>query len=137
MTAKMLLITFVLLLATAATAQVRFKTEVSQTLSREDDKFGGCMALLTEDINDATEGEVMDCPQWVTFDCVGEYLSKSAGLRMYDTAQIAQLADRRVEVVIDNTRKHNSYCLIEQIKLQGPTDQSDVDEAASYGSSDP
>ena len=112
-------LTLLVALATSATAlEARFSAEVRRTLTAEDGIYGGCMARLS--VSPHSEG--LDCrtQPWVTFDCAGEYHSKSAAMRMFDTAQVAQLTGRTVEVIVDDTRKHGGFCLVRRMDLLGP-----------------
>lgn len=96
----------------AATAEI--KAEVRRTLTMSDDKFGGCMVALS--VHPMDEG--LDCPaKWVTFSCSGEHASKSDALRMYDSAQMAFVAGRKVRVWVDDTRKHNGHCFVSRIDV--------------------
>ena len=36
---------------------------------------------------------------------------------MFDVAQVAQLTEREVEVIVDDTRKHGGFCLVRRIDL--------------------
>ena len=109
--------------ATAAGAEARFKAEVRRTLTAEDGIYGGCMALLS--VAPHTEG--LDCrtQPWVTFDCAGEHIGKATALRMFDVAQVAQLTEREVEVIVDDTRKHGGFCLVRRIDLLGEVSDGD------------
>ena len=100
----------------AAAATMRIETEIVRTLSADDGTFGGCMALLT--VSPVTEG--LECgrsSRWVTFDCAGEYVSKSSAARMFDAAQMALMTERPVMVVVDDARQHGGFCLAERIDV--------------------
>ena len=103
--------------ATAAGAEARFKATVSRTLAAEESIYGGCMASLS--VAPHTEG--LDCRTQasVTFDCAGTYIGKASALRMYDVAQVAQLTQRQVDEIVDDTRKHGGFCLVRRIDLLG------------------
>ena len=76
------------------------------------------MAHLT--VSPSTEGLACErAGRWVTFDCAGEYVSKSSAARMFDAAQMAFMTDRTVMVVVDDTRQHNGFCLAERIDVLG------------------
>ena len=109
--------------ATAAGAEARFKATVSRTLAAEESIYGGCMASLS--VAPHTEG--LDCrtQPWVTFDCAGEHIGKATALRMFDVAQVAQLTEREVEVIVDDTRKHGGFCLVRRIDLLAEVSDGD------------
>ena len=96
-------------------ATLNFEADITRTLAGEETRFGGCMAALS--VKPLNEG--LDCTigSWVTFDCVGEYVTRSAAMRMYDAAQMAFLTERRVRVYVDDTRKHDGYCLVTRIDV--------------------
>lgn len=80
------------------------------------DKFGGCMAFLNKNIMDATN--TPDCPSsWVTFSCSGVFAPKDIAFRMFDQAQLAKALSRPVTVVVDDTKKHNSFCFANRIDV--------------------
>ena len=105
--------------AQAATELVR--GEVRRTLTVPDDRWGGCMALLS--VSPQETG--LDCPtsRWVTFSCTGVHASKSGAQRAFDSAQLAFVTRRRVLVWVDDTKKHNGFCFVSRIDvLVPPTD---------------
>ena len=100
--------------ASAMTAT--FDAKVRRTLASDEEKFGGCMVLL--DVSPLEQG--LNCNpgnNWVTFSCSGEHVSKSSALRMFDSAQMAFVMDRTVRVTVDDSRKHNGWCLVERIDV--------------------
>ena len=102
---------------TALATTLVINAKITRTLAADDVRFGGCMAWLST--SPSTEG--LDCPDgnWVTFSCTGDHVSKSSALRMFDSAQMAFLTDRTVRVTVDDTRKHNGWCLVERIDVLG------------------
>lgn len=101
--------------STALGTVLNFEAEITRTLAGEETKFGGCMAALT--VKPSSEGLDCNIGSWVTFDCVGEYVTRSAAMRMFDAAQMAFVTERRVRVYIDDSRKHNGYCLVTRIDV--------------------
>ena len=101
------------MIATAARLQI--ETTVTRTLASDETGFGSCMARLR--VSPAAEG--LDCQPgyWVTFDCVGKYVSRSSAARMFDSAQLAFLMGKRVRLTVDDSRKHNGWCLVQRIEL--------------------
>lgn len=78
--------------------------------------WGGCLALLSASPSDYG----LDCPSganFVTFDCIGEFSAKSDALRLYDAAQLGYVTKKRVNIWVDDTRKHNGYCLATRIDI--------------------
>ena len=104
---------------TATATTLSFDARIMRTLTSTDEKFGGCMVLL----NVSLSGEGLDCTasrNWVTFSCTGEHVSKSSALRMFDSAQMAFMTDRKVRVWVNDNLEHNGYCLVERIDVLGP-----------------
>ena len=89
------------------------------TTETEDDgsvKFGGCMVLLDKSPND----EGLSCKnsgRWVAFSCSGDFTSKSNAMRMFDSAQLAFIAKRRVIVWVDDARQHNGWCFASRLDV--------------------
>ena len=78
--------------------------------------FGQCMARLS--VSPHLNANVSDCkPDWVTFDCSGDFAAKDVANRSYNSAQLALVTKRVVVLTIDNTKKHNGYCWVRRIKF--------------------
>ena len=70
-------------------------------------QYGGCMVALDEALADNS----LDClDNWVTFSCTGDFTSKDDAYRMFDFAQLAYAMDKKVEISVDDLRKHDGYC---------------------------
>ena len=110
------LLGFLILMCVATTSlgvTRALNTTVTSTLS-DISKFGGCMAYL----QDRPDGVGLDCPgKFVTFSCTGDFAGKDAAKRNFEMAQIAYLTSRKVRVYVDDTKKHNGYCLASRIDL--------------------
>ena len=89
--------------------------KITRTLASDEESFGSCMAWLT--VSPMSEGLDCSADNWVTFSCNGEHHSKSSARRMFDSAQMAFMTDRRVRVVVDDSRKHNTRCLAVRIDV--------------------
>ena len=99
--------------ASAETAWIS-GVKVSVTLS-DAGAFGNCMAHISKPVSDYISG----CPGngWVTFSCDGTYNSKDAGQRKFESAQLALALGYRVNLIVDNTKKHNGYCYAKRIDI--------------------
>jgi hypothetical protein len=81
-----------------------------------DTSYGGCMAALGAAVNTATNSP--NCPgAWVTFSCIGTYAPKEQAFHMLDQAQLALALDKKVNVLVDDTKKHNGYCFARRISV--------------------
>jgi hypothetical protein len=77
--------------------------------------FGSCMVMLDKSIVDAG----LDCPanSWVSLDCDGVYFSKATAQRLLDTAQMAFVLDKKVNIKVDDSKKHNAFCVAVRIDV--------------------
>ena len=99
--------------ANAATKQIR--TPVYGTLSSN--QYAGCM-LQVKDFAQATG---LNCPEgsriWVTLDCNGNWMPRSAADRNFRQGQTALLTGSSVTMLVDDSKKAGGYCLAKQIIL--------------------
>lgn len=103
-------------LAPASAAVVGFQATVTRTLATADDNFGGCMVALS--VSPSDEG--LMCPvdrKWVTLSCSGTHTTKANALRMLDSAQLAFVTGRPVQVWVNDAKTHNDYCFVERIDV--------------------
>ena len=95
-------------------AQANMNAKILRTLVAEEELWGGCMARLSVD----PQTVLPACgPIWVTFSCSGEHVSKDIAYRMLDAAQLAQVTDRSVFLIITDEKKHNGYCFARRIDV--------------------
>ena len=92
--------------ALADIAWVRNAT-IQKTLI-QDNKYGGCMILVDQTI--ASVG--LNCPsRWISLSCDGTFSSKANAQNMLDSAQMAFALNKKANVQIDDSKKHNGYCV--------------------------
>lgn len=106
-------------LAPASAAVVGFQATITRTLATADDNFGGCMVALS--VSPSDEG--LMCPvdrKWVTLSCSGTHTTKANALRMLDSAQLAFVTGRPVQVWVNDAKTHNDYCFVERIDVLSP-----------------
>jgi hypothetical protein len=94
----------------AATLQPGWKN-VTQILTWED-KFGQCMIAI-----EGYTGSSECNGGWATLDCQGSFVSKSIASRNLELAQMSIALNSKVYTRIDESRKHNGYCLVYQMQL--------------------
>jgi len=100
--------------ASAATGSLFSK--VNRVVS-DNQYYGGCMALLA--VAPSTLG--LDCSgKFVVFSCSGDFATKDQAKRNFELAQMAMLLDTQIQVVVDDTRKHNGYCFVKRVDLSKP-----------------
>lgn len=97
-------------------------TTVVRTLVSNESIYGGCMANLAAAINSATVSPgqpAVNCGTsgWVSFSCTGTYNSKDLAFYMLDQAQLALSLNKTVSVTVDDTKKHNGYCVATRIDV--------------------
>ena len=76
----------------------------------DSEKFGGCMVMLSTNIGNG-------CPAngWVSLDCTNTYYTD--GKNKYAMALTALSLNKSVSVLVDNTKKHDGYCVAQRIDI--------------------
>lgn len=98
-------------------------TTVVRTLVSNESIYGGCMASLAAAINTANvsagqSAVIVNCPTtYVSFSCTGVHNSKDLAFYMLDQAQLALSLSKTVSVTVDDTKKHNGYCVATRIDV--------------------
>lgn len=88
--------------------------KVNRVMVYNDGAFGGCMAKLSSDPQNALPA----CGSgWVTFSCSGDFTDQISAYRSLDQAQLALATDKNVMLVIDDSRRHNGYCFVTRIDV--------------------
>ena len=94
-----------------------FVTKVTRTLNTPDGEFGSCMVAMA----DSPQAHGLDCPagRWATIDCAGqlEPTDRLSALSMFETAQMALIADRTVRVWVDDTHKIAGWCRVKRLDV--------------------
>jgi len=74
--------------------------------------YGGCMIQITANIGNG-------CPNggWVSLDCNNTYYSATDSKNKYATALTAFALDKTVSLTIDNTKKHNGFCVARRVGI--------------------
>lgn len=66
----------------------------------------------------STASPAVNCPGTsVSFSCTGTYHSKDLAFYMLDQAQLALSLNKQVVVRVDDTKKHDSYCVATRIDV--------------------
>ncbi len=104
---------------TASAATEQLVVDVTRTLAATGDEgedWGGCMAQLSREPVDVG----LDCPldnAWVSFDCTGA--SRSNAARMFDSAQMAFVTDRRIRIWVTDEIKRTGHCVAVRVDVLG------------------
>ena len=93
---------------------VKVKGLITKALVADEGRWGGCMVNV--DVKLADKG--LDCPgKSVSFSCSGVFTEKDVAYRMFDQAQMAFALERKVQIYVDDTKKHNGYCYGNRIEV--------------------
>lgn len=84
------------------------ESTVLKVLNTSNGTFGNCMIKMNKSM--ASGG--LNCPDngWVSFSCTGDFVPKDEAAKLFDSAQMAFALGTRIEVFIDDTKKHNGFC---------------------------
>jgi len=106
------LISSMLIAAQVGAAVVPFNTSVQRTLISEN--YGECM--FQPSVGPSTQG--LNCrDEWITADCAGSLGgSKSLGKTKFDTILLTELTAGTVRVRVDDSKKINGFCFLEQVQ---------------------
>jgi len=76
--------------------------------------YGGCMVKLSV----GPQSVLPNCADsWVSMSCDGTYHPKDLALRLLEQAQMAFALERELAVFVDDSRRHNGYCVAYRIDL--------------------
>ncbi len=85
---------------------------IERVLSNTDGSWGNCMVYVSAPAPNA------DCPsRWFHFSCDGSYVTPDVGRQNFNVAYAAFLADKRVNLYVDDTKKDSSYCFVQRIDV--------------------
>lgn len=74
----------------------------------DDQNYGGCMAFM----NPGPQSLTLNCGNdWVSFDCTGDFHSKSIANQMFSAAQLAYITDSDFRVKLNDAELHNGFCV--------------------------
>lgn len=93
----------------ASTATISNVT-ITRTLL-ENGNYGNCMILLSKAPGLSCSG------RWVSFSCDGTYQPRDSANMMFDSAQMALALGKKVNVRVDDLKKHNGYCFAYRIDV--------------------
>jgi hypothetical protein len=79
-----------------------------------DGQFGGCMVQITVD----PQSVLPNCGSaWVSLSCDGTFIPKDVSSRMLEQAQLAFALGKHITVFVDDSRRHNGYCLAHRLDV--------------------
>lgn len=79
--------------------------------------YGGCMARISK--RDIAAETGLNCPaDWVSFSCSGDFLTLADSSRLLNAAQMADALDLSLNIKIDDSRKHNGFCLSTRVQFK-------------------
>jgi hypothetical protein len=78
------------------------------------DNYGGCMVKLKSagPKFQTPRALLPSCPtnNFLTFSCSGVYATKADARLLLQNAQMAFALDKKVQIKVDDSKKHNGYC---------------------------
>ena len=78
----------------------------------DDTNLGGCAAVTVP----GPQVTGLQCGNnFVTFDCDGDYYSKSIAAQKLSGAQLQQVTQGFTRFVVTDDQKHNGYCLVRRL----------------------
>ena len=110
---KIISIVVFLTASSFVSAQTFFKTGKITRIITQDNKTGGCMIKLSNNIGNG-------CPAngFVSLDCNGDISADaSKGKRAYATALLAYSMGKKVSVRVDNQKVLNSFCVADRLDI--------------------
>lgn len=54
---------------------------------------------------------------WVTFSCTGDFSDQVMAYQKLDQAKLALMANKKVYVVVDDSKKHSGYCFATRLDV--------------------
>lgn len=89
--------------------------KIDKMIVTSDGSYGGCLLHLDK----RTEDTVAGCGRsWVSLSCSGEFATKSDARFLLETAQLAYVLEKTVQIRIDDSKKHNGYCFADFINIE-------------------
>jgi len=74
--------------------------------------YGGCMAKVSP----GPETILSSCNSgYVSFSCDGTFNSRAEGEKMLAGAQLAYVSGKPLLLVVDDSKRHNSYCVARRV----------------------
>ena len=89
--------------------------KIKQVLNQSN-AYGGCMLLLDKSIADSG----LNCPasNWVALSCDGTFNNRAVAARMYDLGLMSIALDKKVSVLVDDTKTHSGYCVVIRMDMK-------------------
>ena len=90
---------------------------------QEHNNYGGCMVRIDPAPSDAMlDGSFLNCPagdSFVSFDCLNKsgQVSKNTAVQMFQTAQLALVTGKKIQLVLDDEVKLDGWCLARRVDL--------------------
>lgn len=110
-----------LFFVTFASAQtIRFTSNTIIETLVSADSFGQCMVYIDRDLRGPTNGACRGtrAGSHMTFSCDGSIQDKEVANRMFEIAQVAQFANRKVRFEIDTSKQIDGYCLVTRMDIE-------------------
>ena len=91
------------------------KDAIIKQVLNQSNAYGECMFFLDTAIADSG----LDCPnRWVALSCDGTFNNRAVAARMYDLGLISIALDKKVSVLVDDTKTHSGYCVVIRMDMK-------------------
>ena len=91
------------------------KDAIIKQVLNQSNAYGECMFFLDTAIADSG----LDCPdRWVALSCDGTFNNRAVAARMYDLGLMAIALDKKVSVLVDDTKTHSGYCVVKRMDMK-------------------
>ena len=90
---------------------------------QDHNNYGGCMVRVDPAPSDAMlDGSFLNCPtrdSFVSFDCLNTsgQVIKNTAVQMFQTAQLALVTGKKIQLIIDDEVKLDGWCLARRVDL--------------------
>jgi hypothetical protein len=102
-------------LSSSATSAEFWKTGTVLRVMSNSTTYGGCMVELNLNTNIRN-----GCPnnKWVSLDCTNTYFTATDSKNKYALALTALVANKKLSIKIDNTKKHDGACVATRVDIR-------------------
>lgn len=93
--------------------------KVTDVIASDGSIYGGCAVKVDYDIRKYSSScSGASTGSWVTFSCSGQLQDAETGKFLFEQAQIAYLMNKTIRFDIEDSKKHNNFCLVTRTDLK-------------------
>jgi hypothetical protein len=93
--------------------------KVTDIIATDGAIYGGCAVKVNYDIrkySSSCSGAATG--SWVTFSCSGQLQDAETGKFLFEQAQIAYLMNKTIRFDVEDSKKHNNFCLVTRTDMK-------------------